>query len=272
MNTSRLLLLIAALTVSGGFASAQEPAAPFASFLELPWRYVIGGHDKGRWLDSEAAGKRLAKPKTTYRVFTLKGEQPPVTATGAAPEADVCQDVWMMEVTPAPEEMPHAIGISAAWEPMPRRAKFAATTQEAYVKAVTALLTERGIRAPKVEIKQLLRVDLDGDGEDEVLLSATHYTNAAELISPLAGDYSFVALRRVVAGKVVTQIIEGEFYPKADENAAPNTFEVSGLLDLDGDGKLEVLVNSAYYEGGGTTVWRLNQDTLEKVMEIFCGV
>ena len=31
----------------------------FASFIELPWRYVIGGNSSGKWLDSETADKRL---------------------------------------------------------------------------------------------------------------------------------------------------------------------------------------------------------------------
>ena len=61
-----------------------------------------------------------------------------------------------------------------------------------------------------------------------------------------------VLLRRVVAGKVETQLIVGEFYPKAYPKAAqeegrfdaPNAYKVIATLDLDGDGKMEVVVGN----------------------------
>ena len=78
-------------------------------------------------------------------------------------------------------------------------------------------------------------------------------------------------LRRVVDGKVQTKLIEGEFYPKASESQTPYRYEVSGLLDLDGDGRLEIIVYSAYYEGATVTVWRCDAPKLKKVLEIGCG-
>lgn len=243
----------------------------FASFIELPWCYVIGAHSDGKWLSSETAGKRLSAEKTAYRVFTLTGEVSAVSGAKAAPNEDVCPDVWMQKLTPEPEEQKHAIGVNAVWNPMPRKAKPTDTTQDVYVQAVRDLLVSKGIAKPKVKITQLLRVDLDGDGEDEVLITATHYTNTVELLSAKAGDYCLVAMRRLVKGKVQTQIINGEFYSQNNENSAPNTYEIGGLLDLNGDGKLEVIIKTGYYEGGGTQVWRLSQDKLMQVLIVECG-
>ena len=111
------------------------------------------------------------------------------------------------------------------------------------------------IDQPKVKIDNILRVDLDGDGEEEVLISATNYfgkTTACQCDRPPA-SYSMVLLRRVVAGKVETQLIVGEFYPKAYPKAAqeegrfdaPNAYKVIATLDLDGDGKMEVVIELA---------------------------
>jgi len=40
----------------------------------------------------------------------------------------------------------------------------------------------------------------------------------------------------------------GEVYQKPDESVAPNVYQVTAVLDLNGDGKLEVIVHSFYYE------------------------
>ncbi len=135
-------------------------------------------------------------------------------------------------------------------------------TQSVYVEAVGDFLKAGEIADPKVRITRILRVDLEGDGEEEVLISATNYFSEdksdhsaapfpeAPIESPRRGSYFVVILRRIVAGKVQTQLVAGEVYPKPDEPVAPNVHQVTAVLDLNGDGKLEVIVHSFYYEGG----------------------
>ncbi len=246
---------------------------PFASFVELPWNYVIGGHSGGKWLSSEAAGKRLSAPATTYHVFTLLGETGKVTGARAAPDAELCPDVWLQRLSNAtdPGSRHHAIGVNAQWDPMPRKSRASNLTQDTYVNAMKAVLNSRGIDRPRVHLTQLLRVDLDGDGTDEVLSCATHYLVSDVPSAPRTGDYSLVTLRSVTGNKVNTQLVTGEVYAKADLNAAPNTYEIAGLLDLNGDGILEVLIRSSYYEGGGMTVWQWQKGRLAQVLSVECG-
>jgi|JI6StandDraft_1071083.scaffolds.fasta_scaffold00658_8 hypothetical protein len=247
---------------------------PFASFIELPWRYVIGGSSGGRWLDSEEAGKRLTAPMTPYRIFTLKGETGRVTGAKASPEADVCPDVWMHQITPEPNAQDKsAIGVNASWNPMPRQPSAESDiAPEVFEKAMSALLISRGVSKPQVKITQLLRVDLDGDGKLETLMTARHFNDEIERLSVKAGDYCLVVMRRIVNGQVQTQMLDGNVYSMTDPNLSPSTYEVAGLLDLDGDGKLEVLVRTGYYEGGGMQVWQSRGDKLVKVIEMDCGV
>ncbi|MES2598981.1 MAG: hypothetical protein V4662_26865 [Verrucomicrobiota bacterium] len=266
----KTLLLLSAVLLAPAFSvTAAEPAV----FLELPSLYVIGGHSDGKWLDTQKAG-RAVKPGTPFRIFNLNGEGGKLTAKKAAPMEDVCLDVWMTEVEPETEKQ--GIAICASWNPMPRPVKASSNTLEVYVKAVSDILISQGIRRPTVKILQHLRTDLDGDGNEEVLLSATHYKTSEGLgdipTSASAGNYSFVALRRVIDGKVSTQILDGEFYETSKEFNAPNMHEVSAILDLDGDGKMEVILSSEYYEGGATTVWQFGPKEAAKVLEIACGV
>ena len=48
-------------------------------------------------------------------------------------------------------------------------------------------------------------------------------------------------------------------------------YQVAAVLDLNGDGKLEVIVHSFYYEGGQTTIYRSEPDSVEAVLSVECG-
>jgi len=85
-----------------------------------------------------------------------------------------------------------------------------------------------------------------------------------------------VLVRRVVAGKVETQFIEGEFHPQAyvrkdDSFDAPNAYKVIATLDLDGDGKMEIVVASSYYEGEATTIYRCSPNKVGALVSVSCG-
>jgi len=146
--------------------------------------------------------------------------------------------------------------------------------QSVYVEAVRDFLKSHGIADPKVRITLILRIDLEGDGEDEVLINATNYFSRRDEVpmhAPKRGSYSIVMLRRVVAGKVQTQLLAGELYSKADASNAPNIYKIPAVLDLNGDGKLEVIVHSFYYEGGQTTIYRCEPDKIEAALSVECG-
>ena len=259
------VLLATVLTICSTAQSADLP-----TFVDLPSGLIIGAHAGGKWLSSEQAGKAL-EPGRKYRLFTLTGKTGDAVGGQAAPNAEVCPDTWEQPMQPTTEKS--AIALAVPWNPMPRTAKASDKTQELYVKAAYDFLVGKGIAKPVVKITQLLRIDLNGDGEDEVLLSATNYPGE-DGESPYhaeAGNYSFVLLRQVTDGKVQTKLIDGEFYPKASESQTPYRYEVSGLLDLDGDGRLEIVIYSAYYEGATVTVWRFDAGKLHKVLEIGCG-
>ena len=259
--------------------SAAAWAADLHPIVEAQTGYLFGATADGKWMKAEEAAKGL-NDEITYRVYGLN--QSLGEAKGGKPkpsEEEVCSDILTVALSPKREK--GAIALAAPWNALPRKPQTTDPTQQVYVDAVRDFLQTKGIKEPKVKIENITRIDLDGDEEEEALISATNYfqkEKGVPMRSP-AGSYSMVLLRRVVAGKVETQLVEGEFYPKAykagDDNAsfnAPNAYKVIAVLDLDGDGKMEVIVESNYYEGGATTIYRCDPKKVGKLLSVSCGV
>jgi hypothetical protein len=254
------------------FGSALLLMAQSHPIVEVDTGYFFGATEKGKWIKAEKAAKTVGA-ETTYRVYSLTDSLGETKGGKPAPLEDVCMETMNVSLAPKPEK--GVIALAAPWNALPRKARFADTTQQVYIDAVRDFLQARGIKEPKVKIKQILRVDLDGDGEEEVLLDATNFLSAEDEEVPAsspAGSYSVVLLRRVVAGKLQTQVVAGEVHPKGSNSNAPNWYDVSAVLDLDGDGKLEVVVHSHYYEGGSTTIYGCGPNKIKPLLEVSCGV
>src|SRR6476660_8654585 len=262
---------VAALLICTG----ASPAADLHPIVEVESGYLFGAISDGKWIKADETAKLLTQ-KTTYRVYGLT--QAVGDAKGGKPKKAVgpCEETLAISLSPELEE--GVIAIAAPWNALPRKPKVTDPTQKAYVDAVREFLKTKEIKQPEVKIDNILRVDLDGDGEEEVLISATNYfgkDNRVPMRSP-AGSYSIVLLRRVVAGKVETQLVEGEFHPKAyvrkeDSFDAPNAYKVIAVLDLDGDGKMEIVVGSSYYEGEEITIYRCDPKKVEALLSVGCG-
>jgi hypothetical protein len=268
----RILVVVAVLLICTGASRGAE----LHPIIEVQSGYLFGAISDGKWVNADETAKLIGN-ETTYRVYGLtkalgeaKGGKP------AEPEGVPCEEIWAVSLSPKPEN--GVIAIAASWNALPREPKAIDTTQTVYVDAVRDFLKTKGIEQPKVKIDDILRIDLDGDGEEEVLISAANYFGKADRVpmrSP-AGSYSMVLLRRLVEGTVKTQVGAGEFHPKAYVSKegsfdAPSIYKVIATLDLDGDGKLEVVVGSDYYEGGETTIYRCDPKKVEALLSVACG-
>jgi hypothetical protein len=259
-------------TALGALLICDAAAAGYVHpIVEVQSGYLFGATASGKWMKAKRAAKGL--PGETYQVYGLT--QSFGQAKGGKPkpsEEDVCSDVLTVSLSPKPEK--GVIALAAPWNALPRKPLVVDATQSVYVEAVRDFLKARGITEPKVRINRIVRVDLEGDGEDDVLISATNYftkDNEAPMHSPRRGSYSIVILRRVVSGKVQTRLVAGEVYAKADASNAPNLYSIAAVLDLNGDGKLEVVVHSFYYEGSETTIYRCEPNRIEAVLSVECG-
>jgi hypothetical protein len=268
-----LVVLVALLMCAGA-----SPAADLHPIVDVESGFLFGAISDGKWIKADETAE-LISGETTYRVYGLTQALGDANAGKPKSEGAPCEETLGVELSPKPEK--GVIAIVASWDALPRKPKVTDKTQKAYVDAVGDFLETKGIKQPKVKIDNILRVDLDGDGEEEALISATNYFSkdgSVPMRSP-AGSYSMVLLRRVVVGKVETQLVEGEFhlnaYPKAAQEEgrfdAPNAYKVIGTFDVDGDGKLEIVIHSQYYEGGATTIYRCDPKKSEALLSVSCG-
>ncbi len=247
-------------------------AADVHPIVEMETGYLFGGSADGEWIKAEKAAKSM-KGRTSFRVFGLTREIGKATGDKPRPaEAEVCADILKVSLTSAPKG--GVVALSAPWNAVPRKPQVVDPTQQIHIDAVRDFLESRRMSDPKVKITRILRVDLDGDGEDEVLINATNFSTEdgdVPMDTAAPGSYSVVLLRRVVAGKVETELIAGDFYVK-DESSASNLYELRGVLDLNGDGKLEVIVHSHYYEGAETTIYDCSGGKCEAALSVGCGL
>jgi hypothetical protein len=277
LTLAAIMVLVFGLSIPGGPAMAA-PVFPIVAFNDFfgdskPTGYLLGGSAGGQWVKPEAAAG-LIPGGESYRLYTLTGEAGNSVGGKPAKGEDNCADTLYVTLTPYPAGRGSLVAVAGPWNAMPRPIKIAATEPQVYKEAAAAILKSKGIVNPKVNITQVIQVDLDGDGEEEALISATNYERFTEgglTPNARAGDYSLVFLRKVVQGKVITSIITGEFYPKAKKFTGPAEHRVIGVLDLNGDGKMEIVLSGRYYEGDWVEAYRVQGAKITKLFNMGCG-
>jgi hypothetical protein len=251
--------------LAGSSAIAQTPR--IYPIVDLTNHCLLGAASNGRWLNADTV-KASVHRGDRYRIYSLTRNLG--LATGTRPEAlgPPCPQTQFVELTPSPAN--GVIAIAAPWNAQPRLPRVESTSQAFYRQATADILRRQGIANPIVSLTQVLRVDLEGDGVNEVLVSAMRYAGGLSP-SAQAGDYSLVYLRKVVGGQVQTKILEGEYYPRAVEFGAPSQYKVNALVDTNGDGVLEIVVSGQYYEGSWSSVYRVRGTQVEEVLTCGCG-
>ena len=157
--------------------------------------------------------------------------------------------------------------------PVPRIPKSIDLNNATYKTVVANYLKKKGIAKTTIKLTEAFRVDLEGDGVEEVILAATYYKKGLDA-SAAVGDYSVVLVRKT-AGKVVTDhMLTGDFILKKIDFGAPTEHHISAIADLNGDGKMEIVLYGFYYEGDSASAYeiRAGKPVMIKEFEIGCGV
>ncbi len=239
--------------------------------IDVRHGYLIGAVENQKWIESDGATKSV-KHGAKVQVYSVTDLIGNAAIVKLDTQSEACPDRPMVKLNPKKIKQGE-IAFAAKWNPLPRKPKSLDVKDKKYVDLVGEFLRRRGLKDPVVHITQTVQVDLDGDGQDEVVISATHYKNGDEIPDePTPNTYSCVMVARSVNGKMETKLVAGEFYPEAKGETPPNKFEIAALLDLNGDGKIDIVLRSAYYEGDEISVYEYRPPGAKKVLSVGCGL
>lgn len=273
LKSALLVLAVAALGAIWLSSGSSYAAGPFGAAMDFGTGCLLGGAQDKKFIEAEDAHAKINGGET-YKVYSLKGKLG--NATGSRPVSIGIPCEETMEITTRPTYAGQLIALSGNWAGMPRVPVAISPSNATYKAAVRDLLTARGLTNPNVMIDQAYRIDLEGDGVSEVIISATYFKNGFETGGPSpngdAGDYSILFMRKVIHGRVQTVVMAENVYPEYAEFVAPSQFRIRGIVDINGDGKMEVLIYGFYYEGGFTGVYEINGTQFKEVMFCGCGV
>lgn len=162
---------------------------------------------------------------------------------------------------------PYGVAISAPWSLTPHLVE-EIEDDGSYAGFARELLQSRGLDVAEPIIKQLLRVDIEGDGVNEIIVVAEDIQGS--YLPPTVGAYSIVFMRKVVDGQVETAVLGDSIVADAEADLVVG-YGVGAVADLTGDGIMEVVLSTAYYEGLGVEVWEYFNDDLGMIPTVRTG-
>lgn len=256
------------------FAAVGFGQSGVVPIVELQGGGLLGGVKNGTWVSAKSIAP-LMKGKKEFTLVGRNGvEEGGVSLADFNGEDEACGEHWSftfeLEVTDGV-----GIGTNAKWNPAPKKVTKIPSNNKTYRAIVAEFIKTKGIRSPVVNITAIYRVDLDGDGTDEILISADRSTKGLYSAQSV-GDYSFTLLRKTSGTRVQNFLLEGEFFSRRPpkNNWPPNVYEFSGVADLNGDGIMEIIVSSHYYEGGTDGAFQIKSGKPVEIKELSveCGL
>jgi len=251
--------------------SAINRSAETHAIVEISEGCLIGGARNKKWVQPDAFGKTL-KGVHKFSLYTLKGPAGEITTRKIEQDFD-CYGEWRTQ-TSSKAEAGIAIA-SPSWNVMPRLPRAVDLKDTTYLRIVRDILRKEGIKKPDVKISQAYKIDLDGDGKDEVVIAANRYGQGLSELSGIgnvtsAGDYSLVFVRKIVGEKARNIFIVKAVWLTANEAGLPRRNHISAIADLNGDGVMDIVGYNAYHEGSSSYVTELKRNKATGVLECSC--
>ncbi len=246
-------------TASTTAATTTTTAAPDPGVPVVASRFgVMGWWDGDSWVPGDGSVEIPLTGGEQFQVVLL--DEPITSATGSS--LGICEPIGTPLLDfdpplPAIAQGPGGIAVIAGWDVRPHDVTLVAAVPPEHVDAVAEFLGNRGIDDPDPNIEQVVVTDIEGDAVAEVLIVVNRLP---EDLFGGPGDYSAVLLRKQIEG--VWQTAELAFDEPEDESPYILKHVVAAMADLNSDARMEIVIDSYYYEGAGTVAFEYVNDDL----------
>lgn len=248
---------------------AQEQISDYHPFVVN--KFLIGGSNGQQWFAAnEFAGELTgSEVYNTYNLSGYTGKRKCLAIESEEGSEPFCEMV-MLDYEYGEENL---IALNAGWDGMPRKAVAQNVNNSMYEDVIRELLTEHGLTDPDIEIRQNYRIDFEGDGVDEVILYAENKrkSDAERDYDASKGCFSLLVLRKIVGSEVKNYVIYNDVHvddydPEGMDSRLRLHFSAVAFLDVNGNGKLELVASWRYYEGLLYEVFEISDENVKPVM------
>ncbi len=276
INPARLFsgtvfLIIVNFSLSG--ASLAGKAEPLLGISADGEACLLGGAVDGR-----IAGPEILKPLMRHgELYQLRnmGKQLGIAPAIGTPrdesgEGGDCSGMWLQEMALDPlrkKQSSIALRLGKTRKTIPVfPVKRLDMNLPEYRGLLHTYLIRKGIKKPVIHITQAFGADFDGDGREDVLINAVRSRRAMAR----RGDYSIILLILAKSGPLHPLVIQDEITMK--DSRFPGDLWVNvivAIVDINGDGKPEIVLEGQSEFGGGWEVIGLKDGKIEHMF--FCG-
>ena len=274
--------------------SATDPAVPTDQIVRFfagdgspgsPWA-PLGYWDGSDWQDLQfsEAGMLEALPASPIMAVAATSLDLPdgpgavISGLTLGAELEYCVGEEAGPVIALPAELPqtpasigyNAVAVTADWPLQPREVRQAGLEVPEYADVGASFFSDGVGTVSDGTVVQAVRVDLDGDGVEEVLI--TYERQEAGNFGG-DGDFSSIYVRYPSSdGTVVDEQLVSFVSMEPVDFPTPGRYTLAAVADLNGDGVMEVMVRDQFWEAQGMQVFSLVNGRLVRVAGGGCGV
>lgn len=259
------------------FAGGGNPGVPWAP---------LGAWDGANWMDLRFSDDGVLQPLPPSPISSVAattldlpdGPEGVISGLTLGPEEPYCVGDEAGPVVDLPVELPqtqvstgyNAVAVTADWPLQPRPVRQVGLEVPEYATIGVSLVSDAVATAPDGSVVQAVRVDLDGNGVEEVLVT---YERQAAGDFGGEGDFSSIYVRYPSSdGTVVDELLVSYISADPTDFPTPGRYTLGAIADLNGDGVMEVMVRDSFWESAGMQVFALVDGRLSRVSGGGCGV
>jgi hypothetical protein len=254
------------------FLSTMEPPTDFSPVLYGGTVYqstiflLLGGVSRETWLAPDMSVSRFSGAGT-YSLHSFMQKAKYFVGTTAPAFSPTCEGYIVGSGTTL--DGSSFVGVLDGWDVTKRPVMELSDEEHFYQQAVLDWLKSEDVFDPQVDSVHVDRVDIEGDGVDEIFISATHLDDSQHTTK--AGDYSIILMRQVVGNEAVTKLVVGDVYRSQElEITYPRTYSLANFIDLNQDGRLETVVETQKWEGFGAGVFLIDGEDVIQALSAEC--